>query len=119
MSSIEVSSIAKVALGTFVLTAASLASTAIPVLASPPTRIQLQQMRVCKYAVGTKMYSVPLSQIKVEAPSPDEQGISRIDWQTTRGVSGYCRLDSRSVIIDFKMDNNSGSTAEKEPIPVN
>lgn len=120
MNSIKVSNVAKAAIGTFVLAAASLAIPAIPVLASAPNKKQIQHMRVCKYAVGTRMFHLPMSQIQVEAPSADERGNSMINWRTTKGEIGYCRIDSRGVVIEFKMENNSSiPTAERESNSLN
>ncbi|NJL22230.1 MAG: hypothetical protein HC895_17670 [Leptolyngbyaceae cyanobacterium SM1_3_5] len=53
--------------------------------------------------------------------SPDVRGNAIVEWRTSSGASGYCRMDTASNILDFVVENpgdqiNAGSNNPRPPI---
>ena len=63
--------------------------------------------RACKGEVSHHIADLPRSDIYVDPVSTDAQGTSIVIWKTTRGSSGYCRVDRANRVTHFKIEELS------------
>jgi len=61
-------------------------------------------LRACKNEVGARIADLPLSEISVEVATSDGEGNPVINWRTTRGSSGFCRISRQGNILQFKVE---------------
>ena len=91
----------------FSLHCAALASVA---QAQTATSSQDWALRACKNEAGARIADLPLSEISVEAATNDGEGNAVINWRTTRGSSGFCRVNRQGNIIQFKVEEMARSS---------
>jgi hypothetical protein len=68
---------------------------------SPP---QDWARRACKTEVGNRIADLPLSEIAVEFSLTDGDGNTIINWRSTRGSSGFCRVSRQGDVTQFKVE---------------
>jgi Ricin-type beta-trefoil lectin domain-like len=61
----------------------------------------------CRDEVARHIADLPLSEIAVDPVSSDAQGNFIVMWRTSRGSSGFCRVDPSNQILEFKVEETS------------
>jgi hypothetical protein len=73
------------------------------------------QLENCKTAVGERFADVSAADITVSASFPDAQGNAVIDWQTSKGATGYCRVTAANAITQFVVERDPASSPTPSP----
>ncbi len=76
-------------------------------LPAPSAQAQQSQdwaQRACKNEAGARIADLPLSEISVETSTSDGDGNAIINWRTTRGSAGFCRVSRQGNILQFKVE---------------
>jgi hypothetical protein len=66
-----------------------------------------QAARACRAEANRRIADLPSSEITVDPVSRDERGNLIVMWKTSRGSSGYCRVDPSNRIVEFKVEDMS------------
>ncbi len=61
----------------------------------------------CRGEVNRHIADLPFSDIFADPISTDAQGATIVIWKTTRGSSGYCRVDRANRVTQFKIEELS------------
>jgi len=88
------------------------------ILSAPAFAAQQSQdwaLRACKNEVGARIADLPLSEITVETSTADGEGNSVINWRTTRGSSGFCRVSRQGNILQFKVEEMARAAGTGQP----
>lgn len=99
-----------------------LAGLMISGLPPAPTHAQSTQdwaLRACKNEVGSRIADLPLSEITVQASTPDGDGNAIINWRSTRGSLGFCRVNRQGNVTQFKVEEMArpvGPDNEQDPV---
>lgn len=76
-----------------------------------------QQIQTCKNQVGIQFIDVPMANIEMEPVAVDEQNIAELNWKTTSGAVGSCRITENNEIVEFVVQDPGGSTPNLSPLP--
>lgn len=76
-----------------------------------------QQIQTCKNQVGIQFLDVPMANIEMEPVSVDDQEIAELNWKTTSGAVGSCRITANNEIVEFVVQDPGGSTPNLSPLP--
>ncbi|HXX99361.1 MAG TPA: RICIN domain-containing protein [Candidatus Limnocylindrales bacterium] len=63
--------------------------------------------QACRTEVNRRILDLRMSDIFVESVSTDAEGNTIVMWKTPRGSSGYCRVDRRGRVAQFKVQEMS------------
>lgn len=75
-------------------------------------------MQSCQTYVASRYTTVPIAGIQVTPDILDAQGNAIVNWQTNTGASGFCRVNSNSVVTQFVTENPGVSPAPRpSPTP--
>ncbi len=83
-----------------------------------PAQAQSSQdwaLRACKNETGARIADLPLSEISVELSTADGDGNAVINWRTTRGSSGFCRVSRQGNILQFKVEEMAKPVGTGQP----
>lgn len=72
-------------------------------------------LRACKNEAGARIADLPLSEISVETSTSDGDGNAVINWRTTRGSSGFCRVSRQGNILQFKVEEMAKPAGPGQP----
>ncbi|NJN88010.1 MAG: hypothetical protein HC881_19110 [Leptolyngbyaceae cyanobacterium SL_7_1] len=76
-----------------------------------------QQIQTCKNQVGIQFLDVPMANIEMEPVAVDDQNIAELNWKTTSGAVGTCRITENNEIVEFVVQDPGGSTPNLSPLP--
>jgi hypothetical protein len=66
-----------------------------------------QAAKACRAEATRRIADLRPSEITVDPVSRDERGNLLVMWNTSRGSSGYCRVDPSGRIVEFKVEDMS------------
>jgi hypothetical protein len=73
----------------------------------PESGDRREASRACRMEVSRRIADLRPSDVTADPVSRDEQGNLLVMWQTSRGSSGFCKVDPSGRIVEFKVENMS------------